>query len=279
MSDQDTVAPVPAEALVARVLGDPDYAARAREHLERAVEVLDLLRVAAIRATHPSDWIIHGGTAAYLTDAGCARAKDIWGCSRVILGLEREPLEDGTFIARARIRARCLRTGAEVEEIGSRWSGSKFFARLARRTGVLDPTMVDKAALANADGRALRYLAGLGACPVSLLERAWGGSDPLKLCARVDYRGGRDAADEEAAEVVAEARAAGEPGAVMVPPEVRKLEVRTWTAALVGATDLEALRQTWAALTAAPTWAEASDDLKRYWVTLKDSVKAALAKP
>jgi len=275
MGEQETVAPVPAEALVARVLGDPDYAARAREHLERAVEVLDLLRVAAIRATHPSDWIIHGGTAAYLTDAGCARAKDIWGCSRVILGLEREPLEDGSFIARARIRARCLRTGAEVEEIGSRWSGSKFFTRLARRTGVLDPTMVDKAALANADGRALRYLAGLGACPVSLLERAWGGPEALKACARVDYRGGRgDVVDEEAAEVVAEVRAAGD--APVVPPEIGRVEIRTWVAALLGASDLDALRQSWTALTTSPTWATSGEDLRRYFKAVKDSVKAAL---
>jgi len=274
MGEQETVAPVPAEALVARVLGDPDYAARAREHLERAVEVLDLLRVAAIRATHPSDWVIHGGVSAYLTDAGASRVKDVWGVARQIIATEREDLEDGTWIARVRVHGRCLRTGLEVDEIGSRWSGSPFFTRLAKRVGVLDPTLVTKAALANADGRMVRYLTGLGSCPLGLLERAWGNAEALKGCARVDYRGGREIVDAEHAEVVAEVRAAGD--APVVPPEIGRVEIRTWVAALLGATDLDALRQSWTALTTSPTWATSGEDLRRYFKAVKDSVKAAL---
>jgi len=61
-----------------------------------------------------------------------------------------------------------------------------------------------------------------------------------------------------------------------MPPEMRRIEVRTWTAAIVGAINVDELRQTWASLTATPTWAEASPELRRYWVALKDSVKEAL---
>src|SRR5262249_1339539 len=149
----------------------------------------DLIRQAAVRATYPEDWVLHesptpdGGTrvTGYLGDDGCQRAIPVWGMARKLYGLPvRDSQEDGTFIFRVRGAARCFRTGLVVEEIGSRWSGQAFFRKLAESRGTtkIDPTLVEKAAIKNLDGRLFRYLAGLNTFPSEGLRRA-GWTDAL----------------------------------------------------------------------------------------------------
>lgn len=192
-------------SMLDRIISDPHYASA--EAVQKLAATLDLIREVAIKATFPEDWVLHESespdgerrTIGYLGDDGCQRAIPVWGMARKLYGPPvRESMEDGTYLYRVRGAARCFRTGLVVEEIGSRWSGQDFFRKLAERRGskVVDPTLVEKAAIKNLDGRLFRYLAGLNTVPLAALARCF--SEPqLKRATWVRYGGARRRREEE----------------------------------------------------------------------------------
>jgi len=182
------------------VAADPDAAIK---RIEAMTRILESLRAASIRATHPSDWICHvsrdqdGAVLSqrcYLQDMGAERAAQPWGIDMGAPVIERQPQsgnnEDGTFMYVMLADAWSKVTGARVENVqGSRWSGDPFFAKSNGPDDKVDPSDVLKAAYANLHGRAVRALAGLNGIPLDTLKAA--GIDVSKVV-MVDYtKGGK----------------------------------------------------------------------------------------
>jgi hypothetical protein len=199
MSDKDTVTttlddrplPVPVrsqDSLLDRwITADP---AEAMKRLESMVAMLAALRAASIRATYPSDWLIHTAVdrdgavtrqVGYLQDCGAERAAKPWGIELGTPAIEKEDFpEDGTIAYHMSAEAWSKVTGERIERVdGSRWSGDPFFSRGRDEDDKVDPTDVRKAAYANLHGRAVRSLAGLNAVPLDVLVK--GGIDPQQV--------------------------------------------------------------------------------------------------
>jgi hypothetical protein len=151
--------------------------------VDAMVQTLERLRVASIRATYGSDWIIHTSSdregrvtreVGYLQDIGAERAGKLWGIEVGQPLIEREDFPDQTYCYHMLAEAWSKVTGERLEYVeGSRWSGDTFFTRQSRGPDEkIDPTDVRKAAYANLHGRAVRALAGLNAVPVEMLRQA-----------------------------------------------------------------------------------------------------------
>src|SRR5262245_31083648 len=76
------------------------------ERIETQVRMLEILRNASIRATYPSDWIVHTSRdrdgaiirqVAYLQDCGAQRAGKLWGVEVGSIVVERENHPGGDF--------------------------------------------------------------------------------------------------------------------------------------------------------------------------------------
>jgi hypothetical protein len=175
--------------------GDDREKALAR--IDALVAALERLRVASIRATEPSDWLVHVGRdkdgnvireVAYLQDSGAERAGKIWGIEVSGPAIEREDFPDGTFSYHMIAEAYSKVTGERVDYTeGSRWSGDPFFVKKLIGDEKINPVTVRKAAWANMHGRAVRALGGLNAMPVERLRQ--GGLD-LEKIQRIDYAKG-----------------------------------------------------------------------------------------
>lgn len=173
--------PAGADSMLERWIESGDD--RALKRIDVLVKTLEHLRTASIRATFPSDWIIHTSVdgdgnvlrqVGYLQDCGADRAGKIWGIAIERPSETREDFQkDGTFAYRLVADAYSKVTGERVENVlGSRWSGDKFFTKALAEGETPDPSDVAKAAYANLHGRAVRALAGLGGVPVEALKNA-----------------------------------------------------------------------------------------------------------
>ncbi|MDD5304785.1 MAG: hypothetical protein PHS14_16945 [Elusimicrobia bacterium] len=182
------------------------------ERVETMVMVLEKLRIASIKATYPSDWIIHTSTTrdgqiltqkGYLQDSGAERAGKVWGIEVGNPAIEREdfPL-DSTYSYHMIAEAWSKVTGERLDYAeGSRWSGDPFFARQGDK---VDPTDVRKAAYANLHGRAVRALSGLNGVPLDTLRQA--GIDVAKVV-HVNYQPGEKSSASTGAATVGSAEA------------------------------------------------------------------------
>ena len=181
---------------------DPE---KAIERVNILVKTLEQLRIASIRATYPSDWIIHTTKdrssgevikqVGYLQDSGAERAAKPWGIEVGNPAIEREDFPDGTYSYHMIADAWSKITGERLDYTeGSRWSGDHFFQRPADPDYRIDPTDVRKSAYANLHGRAVRALSGLNGVPLDMLRQA--GLDVAK-CVHVTYdpsaKGGQSA--------------------------------------------------------------------------------------
>lgn len=165
--------------LIERWLEEPE---KALEKLDHFVAVLERLRLLSIRATFASDWIVHRSTNAagevlrevgYLQDCGAERAGKLWGIQVEAPSMSREDHPDGSFSYHFVADAVSNVTHERVERaIGSRWSGDPFFTKQRGPDGKVDPTDVQKSALANLHGRVVRALTGLNGVPVDRLVAA-----------------------------------------------------------------------------------------------------------
>ena len=152
---------------------------KALERVETIVRTLEELRKLSIRATYPTDWIIHTSTdqdgaiisqKGYLQDIGAERAGKPWGIEVGSPAIEREEFPDGTYAYHMIAEAWCKVTGERLDYVeGSRWSGDPFFQRGGEKP---DPVDIRKAAWANVHGRAVRSLSGLNGVPLDKLEAA-----------------------------------------------------------------------------------------------------------
>jgi len=201
MTDKESLVPVPGHGspLIERWLADPE---KAIERVNAFVSMLDRLRLAAIKATFPTDWVIHSskdedGTVlrqvGYMQDTGAERAGKIMGIEVSAPVIEREPNQgefaDGTFAYHMLSEAFSKITGERLDYVeGSRWSGDTFFRRSVGPDEKVDPTDVRKAAYANLHGRAVRSLSGLNGVPLDMLKAA--GLDTTK-CTFVGYEKGK----------------------------------------------------------------------------------------
>jgi hypothetical protein len=187
------------------VQSDPEAALK---RVETMVSVLERLRLAAIRATYPSDWLIHvSRTAAgeiisqkgYLQDIGAERAGKIWGIEVSQPAIEREDFPDSTFSYHMVAEAWSKITGERLDYVeGSRWSGDGFFRKSVGADEKTDPTDVRKSAYANLHGRAVRALTGLNGVPLDMLRQA--GLDISKVV-HIDYEKGAKGGDSAGASV------------------------------------------------------------------------------
>jgi hypothetical protein len=187
------------------VNSDPDGAIK---RIETMVRVLEQLRSASIRATYPSDWIIHvsrdkdGNIIAqrgYLQDIGAERAGKPWGIEVGNPAIEEKQYADGTFAVYMLAEAWSKVTGERLDYVeGSRWSGDRFFSKSVGPDEKIDPTDVRKSAYANLHGRAVRSLSGLNGVPVDVLRTA--GLDVSKVIV-VDYEKGAKGGESAGASV------------------------------------------------------------------------------
>lgn len=170
------------------------------EIIEARVMVLETLRKAAIRATHPEDWILFkapddqgGQIVGYLQDCGCDRVRDIWGIE--VYDLSRpEKIAGNTPDAFNYIvggSGRCKLTRQVVEDMEGGRSSLDDFCK--GKTGADLELTVRKAARANLDGNITRELAGMKSVPLQEIEAAWAGTNKkADRCRRGRGFGSRD---------------------------------------------------------------------------------------
>src|ERR1041384_764366 len=92
---------VPAKSMLERLI-EQDHV-KAIEKIEAMTKVLDHLRLASIRSTYPSDWLIHSAfdrdgnktrEVGYLQDCGAQRAGKVWGIEISAPAVDREDFRD-----------------------------------------------------------------------------------------------------------------------------------------------------------------------------------------
>lgn len=158
----------------------------AMEIIEARIQVLETLRKASIRATHPSDWLLFkspdGNVTGYLQDCGADRVRDLYGIEIYGLSLpQKEPGMDGAFSYIITGSGRCKLTRQVVENMEGGRSSTDDFCQ--GKKGAELELAVRKAARANLDGNITRELAGLKNVPLQELEGAWSGTNKkASLC-------------------------------------------------------------------------------------------------
>jgi hypothetical protein len=155
----------------------------ALEVVDARVQILDTLRRASIRATHPEDWVLFkardedgGQIVGFLEDAGTDRVRAIWGIR--IFNVSRPDKivgnDPGDFLILLTGDGECAITHEIVEQVeGGRGSKDDF---CKDKHGAALELAVRKAARANLDGGITRELAGMKSVPVQELEAAWAGT-------------------------------------------------------------------------------------------------------
>ncbi len=157
--------------------------ALAASDVQQAAAAAVEMQRASIALTFPEDWVMFrakdGAEVCFLEDVGCARVRPLWGISFDSVDYRRDfiehELDDGHLFIEATARATSALTGEEAVEIGSR-SSDGFFgsAWAASESKPVERERVKsnirKAALANARGRIIRTLTGLGQVPVKELR-------------------------------------------------------------------------------------------------------------
>ena len=150
------------------------------EIVQARIVVLETLRKAAIRATHPEDWLLFkardGSVVGYLQDAGVQRIRDLYGIEIYDVSEPQKipGSEPGIFHYIISGSGRCKLTGQVIENVEGGRSSSDDFC--AGKTGAALELDVRKAARANLDGNIGRELAGLKSVPAQELETAWTGT-------------------------------------------------------------------------------------------------------
>lgn len=160
-----------------------ELAARKGEALEiidARVQILDVLRRAAIRATSPQDWVLFkspdDNITGYLQDAGCERVRDLSGIEIFKVGtMQRISTNDpDVFHYIVSGSGRRKLTGQVVENVEGGRSSTDDFCK--DKKGAERELAVRKAARANLDGRIVRELAGLSTVPLEEIVAAWDGT-------------------------------------------------------------------------------------------------------
>ena len=154
----------------------------AQEIIEARIQVLESLRRAAIRATHPEDWLLFKAkdnrVTGYLQDAGADRVRDLYGIEVFDISRPEKVMNlDGSFMYLITGSGRCRFTMQTLEGVEGGRSSTDDFCK--DRKGVDLELTVRKAARANLDGNITRELAGLKSVPVEELETVWKGTNKL----------------------------------------------------------------------------------------------------
>lgn len=156
---------------------------QATEIIEARIRVLETARMAAIKATHPEDWLLFkapdeqgGQVVGYLQDSGCERVRDIFGISVFNVSQpEKIPgAEPHIFHYLVSGDGSCTLTAQTIEHIEGGRSSTEDFCK--DKTGAALELAVRKAARANLDGQVVRELAGLAGVPIAELQTAWTGT-------------------------------------------------------------------------------------------------------
>lgn len=148
--------------------------------IEQRATILHTGRVKSMRETEPEDWTGYmrrdGRVVCYLSDAGCERARAIWGINiHDVSPAERVAAPDGqAFAILVRGHATSSLTKETVENMLGARSSDEDFCR--DKTGVQLLVAVEKAARANLDGNCCRELMGLKNVPLETLIAAWEGT-------------------------------------------------------------------------------------------------------
>lgn len=160
-----------------------DLAARkgeAIEIIEARVTVLETLRKAALRCTHPEDWLLfkapaeHGGqVVGYLQDCGCDRVRDLYGI-RVFDVSKPEKLTTNDPAVFHYVITGCGRSAFTLQTVEGIEGGRSSTDDVCRDVkGLALDLLVRKSARANLDGNITRELAGLKAVPLDEIKAAW----------------------------------------------------------------------------------------------------------
>jgi hypothetical protein len=152
----------------------------ALEVVEARIMVLETLRKASIRATHPADWLLFkspdGNVTSYLQDCGADRVRDLYGIEIFNVSIPQKVAGlNGEFTYIIMGSGRCKLTRQILENVeGGRSSTDDFCS--AKKGAELELS-VRKAARANLDGNITRELAGLKNVPLQELQSAWTGTN------------------------------------------------------------------------------------------------------
>lgn len=184
---------------------------------EVTIQELNRRRESSIKLTYPEDWVLYrardGSMLGYLQDVGCQRIRPLWGISfdriDLLKDLVREPVGDdlGNVQFLAAVRGKCEVTQEHADEIGARATAHGIFkdqwADAQDDPAELKRLEIDvrKSALANARGRLIRHMTGMGSVPVDELRAH--GLD-VRRCRGVQFRegarGGGQSNQDEAGE-------------------------------------------------------------------------------
>ncbi len=152
----------------------------ALEIVEARIQVLETLRKAAIRATHPADWLLFRSpdqnVTAYLQDCGADRVRDLYGIEIYDVSIPQKISGmNGGFTYIIQGSGRCKLTKQILENVEGGRSSTDDFCQ--GKAGAELELSVRKAARANLDGNITRELAGLKNIPVQELEASWAGTN------------------------------------------------------------------------------------------------------
>lgn len=129
---------------------------------ERRVEAIKTIRMTALKATSPGDWVDEGGKP-YLQASGAEKVRTVFGISWRVDPPVRHDEEDGHF--RYEYKGTFVLGASEIEVVGSRRSRDAFFAmgpgKVPKAIIDIDPGDVQKAAFSNCISNGMTRLLGI----------------------------------------------------------------------------------------------------------------------
>ena len=155
--------------------------AAAIQKIQTMVDILERVRKAAIKMTHPSDWILYRDyktdrTIAYLQDCGCQRVRDLFGISITpTTGMEEITGDSPNDFAYSIIGMGISKLpGQTIEGVEGLMTSSHVMQNpsFSNLSGAALKAQVRKHARANMDGNITRKLTGLASVPIETLIEA-----------------------------------------------------------------------------------------------------------
>lgn len=158
------------EAIVKRELG----------RAEAAIQIQQELMRVTIAQTHPEDWVLMGGKAGFLMEAGCFRISKFWGIAfdrfDPLKDCVREEMPGGHVQYLVALSAVCKRSEETATHIGVAGSADKFFKKrwASADNNDLERKRIEndirKAAISHCKGAIIRELTGTKALPLAALK-------------------------------------------------------------------------------------------------------------
>lgn len=155
--------------------------------IQNRIKALENTRMAAIRATHPQDWVLNrtreGKMTGLLKKSGCVNVRKYYGISTIRIRPDDVVIKhdsEGGITAEIWGDGVCALTGEEIVNVrGARSQGEQFTGRRPEDGHSKTVAMSDlkEAARTNLENKITRILSGMTSIPEYELRAAWAGTN------------------------------------------------------------------------------------------------------